>query len=148
MTDDSVQALVQQGMRAESKGDPDEARALFEQAWAVAADDYDRCVAAHFLARHQPTPDDNRRWNEEALRLADAVAADDPERVRSFYPSLHLNVGYAWEMLGRPDAARQHYTLAAEGLADLPDGPYGDMIRGGVAEGLRRLDSAAGAAQS
>lgn len=142
MSDESVVGLVQQGMRAESKGDPDEARVLFERAWSAAQDDYDRCVAAHFLARHQPTPDDNRRWNKEALRLADAVAATEPERVRSFYPSLHLNVGYAWEMLGQLDAARRHYDLAAAGLADLPDGPYGEMIRGGVAEGLRRLDAA------
>ena len=129
-------------MRAESKGDPDEARDLFERAWAVAADDYDRCVAAHFLARHQPSPAENLRWNEEALRLADAVAATDPERVRSFYPSLHLNVGYAWEVVGQTDTARRHYTLAAQGFADLPDGPYGDMIRGGVVEGLRRLEGA------
>jgi len=143
VSDDSVLTLVQRGMRAESRGDPDEALSLFTQAWAVAADDYDRCVAAHFLARHQPTPEDNRRWNEEALRWADAVAATDPERVRSFYPSLHLNVGYAWEVLARPEMARRYYVLAAAGLADLPDGPYGDMIRRGVAEGLRRLDEAA-----
>lgn len=148
MSGDTVLALVQQGMRAESKGDPDEARELFERAWASAGDDYDRCVAAHFLARHQPTPDDNRLWNEAALRLADAVAATDPERVRAFYPSLHLNLGYAWEALGELDTARRHYLLAAAGLADLPDDAYGAMIRGGVAEGLRRLDAAGGQAQS
>jgi hypothetical protein len=34
-------------------GNPIEARALFEQAWALRRDDYDACNAAHFVARHQ-----------------------------------------------------------------------------------------------
>jgi hypothetical protein len=50
------------------------------QAWEKRKDDYDACVAAHYVARHQ--------WNQESLDRADAVNA---ESVQGFYPSLYLN---------------------------------------------------------
>lgn len=60
-------------MRAESESRNDDARALFTQAWQAAKDDYDACVAAHFLARHQESPQDTLHWNQEALIRANAV---------------------------------------------------------------------------
>ncbi|RGC68468.1 hypothetical protein C5N14_13190 [Micromonospora sp. MW-13] len=33
-------------------------------------DDYDACVAAHYLARQQDDPEEILRWNQEALRHA------------------------------------------------------------------------------
>ena len=130
-----VVQLCARGMQAEFAGRLAEASAHFAQAWQAAADDYEACVAAHFVARHQADPRDALRWNQVALARAQAVPG---ERVRGFYPSLYLNLGYAYENVGDMDNARQHYALAAERLVDLDDGPYAEVVRGGVAAGLAR----------
>jgi tetratricopeptide (TPR) repeat protein len=137
-TNNPVVKLCAAGMQAEAEGRPDEARRLFNQAWAASQDDYDRCVAAHFVARHQDSPPEMLRWNLEALARAEAAG---DERVRSFYPSLYLNLGYAYETLGNQAEAKRHYQLAAEKMDGLPPGPYGDVVRDGVVRGLGRVSS-------
>jgi hypothetical protein len=37
----------------------------------------------HYVARHQATPEDELRWNEEALRLAGAVGDERGEGLLS-----------------------------------------------------------------
>ncbi len=130
-----VVRLCVQGMQAEAEGRAEAARALFRQAWDARGDDYEACVAAHFLARHPDTPEDELRWNREALERADAVGDD---RIRDFYPSLYLNLAYSHETAGDLAEARRLYALAEERLDDLPAGPYGDHVRGGVARGRAR----------
>jgi hypothetical protein len=130
----AVVRLCGEGMRAEVEGRADEARRLFREAWDVAGDDYEACVAAHYLARHQDTPEDVLRWNVECLDRADRVG---DERVRGFYPSLHVNIAQAQRDLGDEGEARRHYEAAAARVGDVPAGPYGDGIRFAVAEGLR-----------
>ncbi|WP_052847521.1 hypothetical protein [Streptomyces avicenniae] len=129
-----VVRLCGEGMQAEAQGRADDARALFLRAWESATDDYDACVAAHYLARHQPTPAETLRWNQECLRRADAVG---DERVSAFYPSLHLNLGQAHRDLGDTAAAREHFSRAAEHMGDVPPGPYADWTRYAIAQGLR-----------
>ncbi|MFC7309562.1 hypothetical protein ACFQVC_35795 [Streptomyces monticola] len=129
-----VVKLCSQGMQAEAEGREAEARALFEEAWATAGDDYEACVAAHYLARHQPTPERTLRWNRECLRRADRVGDD---RVKGFYASLHLNMARTHDDLGDAEAAREHFGLAAAHLDELPQGQYADWTRGAVAAGLR-----------
>jgi tetratricopeptide (TPR) repeat protein len=99
-----VVKLCAEGTRAE-------ACALYMQAWEASRDDYDACVAAHYVARCQEKPEDALRWNQESLNRADAVGDD---RVQSFYPSLYLNMGRAQELLGNQAEARRYYALAAE----------------------------------
>ncbi len=77
------------GVQAESDGRYADALALFMRAWAARRDDYDACIAGHYVARHQEQPNDILHWNRVALDHADKVAA---ERVRDFYPSLYLNL--------------------------------------------------------
>lgn len=137
MTMDPANAVVRlcgAGMRAEAEGRADAARELFAQAWETAADDYEKCVAAHYVARHQPTPEDTLRWNQECL---DRAALVGDERVAGFYPSLHLNLAKAHADLDHPDQARDHYERSAARLRDLPPGPYTDGLRYAVADGLR-----------
>ncbi|MGY0058958.1 hypothetical protein ACWY4P_20790 [Streptomyces sp. LZ34] len=129
-----VVRLCVQGMTAETEGRNEDAHALFQRAWDTAADDYEACVAAHYLARHQPTPEETLRWNQECLGRAGAVNDD---RVRGFHASLHLNMCTAYRALGEPDKAREHLALAAARADDVPEGPYGDGIRSAVAESLR-----------
>ncbi len=134
----AVVKLCAQGMEAEAAGRMHEAKSLFEQAWGAASDDYERCVAAHYVARHQDGPHETLRWNEECLRYADRVA---DARVAGFYPSLYLNLGHSHEELGDPRRAEEYYRSAEARLSALPDGPYADMVRDGVARGLARLSA-------
>jgi tetratricopeptide (TPR) repeat protein len=131
-----VVKLCAEGMQAEGDGRFDDARALFEQAWAAGKDDFDACVAAHFVARRQETPEQMLEWNRIALERADAVG---DERVVGFYPSLYLNMGYSFERLGDPDEARRYYAMGAGLLDNVPEGPYKDVLRGGIAEGQGRV---------
>ncbi|GIH22734.1 hypothetical protein Aph01nite_10440 [Acrocarpospora phusangensis] len=132
--------LCAQGMQAEVEGRGSDAADLFRQAWDKAGDDYEACIAAHYLARHQSTPEDILRWNQECLDRADRVG---DERVRGFYPSLHLNLARAHQDLGASGKAREHYLSAAECIGDAAEGPYRDGIRFAVADGLRTRPSEA-----
>lgn len=137
-TDNPVVRLCMEGMEAEAQGRFETARKLFEQAWSICQDDYDACMAAHFLARHQDSPQATFEWNKEALNRANAVGDD---RVLSFYSSLYLNLGHSYETLGDLAEARRHYQMAADRLDDVPEGPYKDMMRNGIARGLKRTES-------
>ncbi|MEU9110668.1 hypothetical protein AB0D04_02415 [Streptomyces sp. NPDC048483] len=129
-----VVRLCVAGMQAEADGRADAAYELFQQAWDVAADDYEACIAAHYLARHQNSPEETLRWNQECLDRADRVA---DERVRGFYPSLYLNMGKAYGELGLPALAYGYFVRAAERVDELPEGQYRDWNRFAIAEGLR-----------
>ena len=133
-----IVAICAEGMRAESEGKAAEAKELFERAWEAAGDDYEACIAAHYLARHQETLELTLQWNEESLRRAELVG---DERVDGFLPSLLLNLGHAHEELGEAEKARAFYLRAEEHLTSLPEGPYGDTVRDGVARALERLGS-------
>ena len=124
-----VVKLCVAGMKAEGDGDLTGARALFQKAWAQAQDHFEQCIAAHYLARHQPTPEDTLQWNETALKHADKVG---DERVQGFYPSLYLNLGHCHEVLGHETEAQRFYGLAAAHAPTLPDDRYGKIVRQGI----------------
>ena len=132
-----VVKLCAEGMQAEAQGRLEEARSLFMQAWARRQDDFEACIAAHYVARHQETPEEMLHWNQEALSRAEAVG---DERVDEFYPSLYLNMGWSYESLGDKANAQKYYRLAAGCIDDLPEGPYRDMVLGGIQEGEKRLE--------
>ena len=101
-----VVKLCVEGMKVESEGRKDDARLLFEQAWEASTNDWEACMAAHYMARHQPDTQATLHWNQEAVRRADAVKDD---RVREFYPSLYLNLGHSYEELGDALKACHYY---------------------------------------
>lgn len=109
--ENQIMKLCLEGTRAEFEKRFDDARALYWQAWQAVTNDYEACIAAHYVARFQPTPQDTLRWNQEALDRADAVGDN---RVASFYPSLYVNLGHAHEALGNQAQAAHYYKLAAE----------------------------------
>ena len=131
-----VVRLCAQGIEIEMRGQRDEARSLFLQAWELRQDDVDACIAAHYVARHQDTPADTLRWNELALTHALRVSADS---IRSFYPSLYLNRGKSYEDIGDIPRARELYEQGERSLGDVPDGGYGDIVRQGLHNGLERV---------
>ena len=133
-----VVKLCVAGMEAEMQSRFGDAYTLFEQAWAARRTNLDACIAAHYLARLQNDPERILHWNREALRYADAVVAEEGNRgIDSFYPSLYLNLGKSYEDMGDQITASHYYQLAAERL-QLLSGEYGDIVRRGVAAGLRR----------
>lgn len=123
------------GMQAEAAGDAAAAREHFARAWDARRDDAEACIAAHYLARHQDRDEDTLRWNLTALRHADAAG---DERVGDFYPSLYLNLGHSLETAGDAREARRYYDLAAARVDRLPDGPYRELVRRGIAAGHAR----------
>src|SRR5262245_10087753 len=127
-----VARLCAAGMAAEGEGRPAEAKALFEQAWAESRDDFDACIAAHYVARHQGSAEAELEWNTRALERADSVG---DERVHGFYPSLYLNLARSLEKLGRTAEACELYATAEARLEDQPDTPYVQLVRGGIAAG-------------
>ena len=110
-TDSPTIKLCIEGTRAEFERRLADARALFWQAWEVSRDDYEACIAAHYVARCQTTPEDTLCWNLEALARANALT---DERAHSFYPSLYVNLGHSYEMLGNQAEASRYYQLAAD----------------------------------
>jgi len=52
----------------------DDAAQLFLSAWNESTDDFERCIAAHHVARHQKNPVDTLMWNQRSLDPANAVA--------------------------------------------------------------------------
>jgi hypothetical protein len=132
-----VVLLCAEGMRAESAGRAADAAALFERPWAARTDAFEACIAAHYVARHQPSPEDTLHWNREALAHADAVR---DRSVAGFYPSLYLNLAHSFEVLGDTVPARRCYSLARERLTHLAAGDaYGDLVRRGISEGMARM---------
>ncbi len=109
--DNPVIKLCLEGTQAEFRGRMDEAQRLYQRAWEISTDDYEACIAAHYVARHQPTLQETLRWNQIALDHAEA-APDD--RVGKFYPSLYLNLGRSYERLGDQAEAQRYYDRAAQ----------------------------------
>jgi tetratricopeptide (TPR) repeat protein len=136
--DNPVVKLCAEGMHAEMSGRNDEAKRLYEQAWAVRESEFDACIAAHYVARQQTSDEEAFRWNKEALARASVAA---PDLVKAFYASLYLNMGHSHEKLGDLAEARRFFELAEDRLGDVPDGPYRNVVRGGIANGLARTDN-------
>lgn len=127
---DSENPIVQlcaAGMAIE--GDAPAARELFAQAWALHRDDYEATIAAHFVARHQPTPEETLRWN--ALAVQHAEAAGDV-RVNGLLASLYLNLGESHRVLGHTAEAEAAAGRARAALIHLPAGGYRDFVAGAI----------------
>ncbi len=123
------------GMEREQEGRHEEALRLFMLAWHQSTDAFERSIAAHYVARHQTTPERALHWNQESLINADAVGDD---RVQEFYPSLYLNMGKSHEDLGNLKDARRFYALAADRIGCLPESPLANIVRRGVMNGMKR----------
>lgn len=130
--------LCSEGINAEMSGKSTEAYDLYMKAWEIRKDDYDACIASHYIARLQDNPQDILLWNQRSLDYAKVV---NDETVKGFFPSLYLNMGKAYQDLGDKENARKNYQLATENLDVLSENSYGDTVRNAVAKRLKELDS-------
>jgi tetratricopeptide (TPR) repeat protein len=114
--------LCVQGMDMEGKGEVNEAKRLFLQAWNESTNDFEKFMAAYYVARHQENLADKLRWQETALRLALAV---NDESVEAALPALYANIAKCYEELKDAESARKNYELAIS-FTDKPSdhGPF------------------------
>ncbi len=104
-----VVQLCMQGMEREGQAQPEEASRLFLQAWSDATNDFERFLAAHFVARHQANVADQLQWLQTALRLALNV---NDESVGAALPSLYSNIAECQDKLGDHANAQANRELA------------------------------------
>ncbi len=128
--------LCAEGMELEGQGRKKEALKLFQQAWYEATNDLEKFTSAHYVARHQESTEDKLKWDETALQLALKINDDN---VRGAYPSLYLNIAKCHEDLNDFNNARKNYKLALSFTNLLLDNGYGNMIKGGIMNGIERV---------
>ena len=128
--------LCADGMMLEGEGKPEQASALFQQAWELASDDFEKFTAAHYVARHQNNIADKLKWDEIALNHALKIPGND---IKGTLPSLYLNIAKGYEDLSDFGKARENYHLAMGFTDFLLDDGYGNMIRAGIAKGIERV---------
>ncbi len=111
-----------QGMDMEEKNRPEEAGSLFLQAWNEATNDFERYLAAFYVARHQKNVSDKLKWLETALQFALNI---NNESVRGAFPSLYFRIAECYEELGDPDSAKRNSDLAISFRDKIEDnGPF------------------------
>lgn len=112
--DNAIIQLCLRGTEAEFGGQLSAAHQLYRQAWDEAGDDYEACVAAHYLGhilmRQEFPVAEQLQWHLEALRRAELVA---DERVAPFYLSLYVNLRHCYALLGDQEAAERYAELAS-----------------------------------
>jgi hypothetical protein len=129
----AVVKLCLRGMNMEEKGKPEEASALFFQAWNEATNDFEKFLAAHYVARHQKSIPDTLTWLETALQCAVNINDDS---VKSAFPSLYTNIAKCYEDLGDPDNANKNHKLALSFKNKPSDsGPFYHGTRAGLQVG-------------
>ena len=105
----TVIKLCMQGMGNEEKGKPEEASRLFLQAWNEATNDFEKFMAAYYVARHQENTLGKLKWLETALQFALKLHDDG---VTSAFPSLYTNIAKCYEDLNDHDNAKKNNELA------------------------------------
>lgn len=106
----------------EGKGKPEEAGTAFLQAWDEATDDFEKFLAAFYVARLQKEVRDKLKWLETALRFALEI---NDEAVKSAFPFLYSSIAECFEELGDPESAKKNRESAVS-FTDNPSdrGPF------------------------
>ena len=121
-TNNKIIQLLLRGMGMEDIGKPEEASLLFLKAWSEATDDFERFIAAYYVARHQKNSSDKLKWFETSLQFA--LKLNDVA-VKSAFPSLYLNIAKCYEELSDSDKAKENYELSnSYKLAPSDPGPF------------------------
>jgi len=97
------------GMDMEEKSKPEDASRLFLQAWNEATNDFEKYIAAFYVARHQKNVTDKLKWLETTLQFALNI---NNNSVKGAFSSLYLNIAKCYEDLGELDNAKKNNDLA------------------------------------
>ncbi len=114
--------LCIQAMGMEEKGNAEDAGKLFLQAWNEASNDFEKYIAAYYVARHQKNISDKLKWLETALQFALKINDDS---VKAAFPSLYSNIAKCYEDLNDTGNAKKNYKLADSFTGNPSDkGPF------------------------
>lgn len=127
--------LCCKGMELEAT-QPEAATVLFMQAWNDSLNDLEKCIAAHYVARHQMSTRNKLYWDETSLEFALKI---NDNGIKLYYPSLYLNIAKCYEDLEDYDNAKINYQKALLYENNLPDNGYGEMIKAGIRNGIARV---------
>jgi rifampin ADP-ribosylating transferase len=136
----NIVKLCIQGMALEDNGKPEEALNVFLQAWNEATNDFEKYLAAHFVARQQKEIHEKLRWLETSLQFALKV---NNHSVTGALPSLYLTIAKCYEELGEQAKADKNHELSISSAKNISDnGPFyhgtkadlkvGDMLTAGA----------------
>lgn len=134
-----VVKLCLRGMAMEENANPGEAGKLFLQAWEEATDDFEKFIAAFYVARQQKDTGDKLKWYETALHLALSINND---AVQAAFAPLYVQIAQCYEDLGDANNAKKNNELAGSCTSKPSDkGPFyhgtkaalqmGDMLTAG-----------------
>lgn len=118
----NIVKLCIQGMILQDTGKPGEAVRSFLQAWNEAANDFEKFLAAYFVARNQENASDRLKWLETALQFTLKVNDD---ATKSALPTLYSNIARCYEELNDSENAEKNYELADSFKDKISDkGPF------------------------
>ena len=98
-----------QGMEQEANGKPEEAGRLFLQAWNEASNDFEKFIAAYYVAGQQKNLPDKLNWLETTLQLALKINDDS---VKAAFGLLYKKIAECYEELNDLNNAKKNYELA------------------------------------
>jgi tetratricopeptide (TPR) repeat protein len=114
--------LCMQGMKQEDMDQPERAATMFLQAWNEATNDFEKFLAAWYMARRQLNVSDRLQWYQTALRLALKLNDD---AVKGAFTSLYVNLAGCYQELGDLANAEEHQELALACVSQPADkGPF------------------------
>lgn len=120
--DNRIVQLSLQGMRAEDAGNTEEAAVIFHQSWTEAGNDFEKFLAAYFIARHQKEPAEKLHWLQIELEYALKVNDDS---VKECFVNLYTSIAKCYQQLGDITSSNKNLELA-EGYKGNPSdkGPF------------------------
>lgn len=97
-----------QGMNLEAQNKQEEAEELFVQGWNEATNDFEKFLAAYYMARNKKEPSERLQWFD--ISLQHALKADDNTAKSALY-SLYLRITECYEELSDPDKVKEYTEL-------------------------------------
>ncbi len=114
--------LCMQGMAMEEQGNNKNAGKLFLQAYNEAVNDFEKYIAAFYIARVQTNIKDKLEWYQTALQFALTV---NDHSVKGALSSLYLNIAKCYDDLGDHENAKINNELATTSKTEPTDkGPF------------------------
>ncbi|HTH81565.1 MAG TPA: NAD(+)--rifampin ADP-ribosyltransferase [Mucilaginibacter sp.] len=118
----NIVKLCVRSLAVDEKGEHEEANKLSLQAWNEATNDFEKFLAAYFVARYQKNISDKLKWFETAWQLALKL---NSITVNGVFPSLYSNIARCYEDLNDLDNAKKNDELSIS-FKDkiLDEGPF------------------------
>jgi len=101
--------LCLQGMEAAEKNNTAEASEYFQKAWSEGSSDFDRYLAAYYVATLKTDSQEKLEWLTIAVEHAEKSGS---ESAKTAYASLHIAIAACYQHLGETAKSAYHADLA------------------------------------